>query len=129
MLQSFESNSCVNFEHSDGNRRSPAYIIIQAFHHIIWPGKPQTDTQHNMFLLPFNSYFLLFLSFGPTENTRNPFFFFFSLPLGSRTAWIQILFCVVFSPVALPTRQTSRWWQKTYATDYSKCSTYWVCSV
>lgn len=35
MLQSFESNSCVNFEHSDGNRRFPAYIIIQAFHHII----------------------------------------------------------------------------------------------
>lgn len=78
MLQLFESNSSVNFEHSDGNRRFPAYIIIQAFHHIVCSGKPQTDTtQHGMFLLPFNSYFLFFLSFGPTENTRNPFFFFF----------------------------------------------------
>lgn len=64
MLQSFESNSCVNFEHSDGNRRFPAYIIIQAFHHIVCPGKPQTDTQHNTacsFFLSIPTFYYFFL--------------------------------------------------------------------
>lgn len=111
MLQSFESNSCVNFEHSDGNRRFPAYIIIQAFHHIVCPGKPQTDTQHNTacsFFLSIPTFYYFFL-LVPLKIQEILSSFFFSLPLGSRTAWIQILFCVVFSPVALPTRQTSRW--------------------